>query len=292
MLAYLFNEGTVLEHMGFVFIMSLLRYTIIAGTAYLLFWVALGKRNHHRRILLKFPKPGRMVKEFLLSVSAFGIFAIAAAGTLLAYRAGWTYLYFDIAERGVAYFIFTFVFLIIVHDTYFYWIHRFMHIRPVFKYVHAWHHKSTNPSPWTAFSFHPLESIAELWFFPLLVLVMPIHFGVFLLFLVYLTVMNVIAHLGYEFYPSGFTKHPVLKWINTSTHHNMHHSRAVNHNFGFYLNFWDRIMGTNHPKYDDVFEEVKNRQKGSVEFPGDKSEADVEHPGIDLKNPTLQGTAR
>ncbi|MDP9077872.1 MAG: hypothetical protein M3O71_10645 [Bacteroidota bacterium] len=35
----------------------------------------------------------------------------------------------------------------------------------------------------------------------------------------------------------------------------MHH-RYVKYNFGIYFNFWDRVMKTNHPKYEENFEQV------------------------------------
>jgi sterol desaturase/sphingolipid hydroxylase (fatty acid hydroxylase superfamily) len=32
-------------------------------------------------------------------------------------------------------------------------------------------------------------------------------------------------------------------------------------NFGLYFNFWDRIMGTNHPAYEQRFTEVTGRRR-------------------------------
>ncbi|MGL1488967.1 sterol desaturase family protein, partial [Vibrio parahaemolyticus] len=36
-----------------------------------------------------------------------------------------------------------------------------MHNKRIFKYVHLVHHHSTNPSPWAAYAFHPLEAVVE-----------------------------------------------------------------------------------------------------------------------------------
>ena len=49
----------------------------------------------------------------------------------------------------------------LMHRRAFYWMHRFMHLPGIFKAVHKVHHLSHNPSPWAAFSFHPLEAIIE-----------------------------------------------------------------------------------------------------------------------------------
>ena len=69
-----------------------------------------------------------------------------------------------------------------------------------------------------------------------------------LLWLIYMIVINVWGHLGYELMPAGFRHHWLMRWHNTTTHHDMHH-RHVNANFSLYFNFWDRVMRTNHPDY-------------------------------------------
>ena len=63
------------------------------------------------------------------------------------------------------------------------------------------------------------------------------------------------GHLGFELFPKGFTQHRLTWWLNTSTHHNLHHQRA-GYNFGLYFNYWDKIMGTNHPDYQEIFDET------------------------------------
>jgi sterol desaturase/sphingolipid hydroxylase (fatty acid hydroxylase superfamily) len=75
-----------------------------------------------------------------------------------------------------------------------------------------------------------------------------------------MTIMNVLGHLGYELFPRGFTKGRLTWWHNTSTHHNMHHSKS-NCNYGLYFNWWDRLMGTNHREYHATFEAVKARPR-------------------------------
>ena len=148
------------------------------------------------------------------------IFAFVGVGVFTAKKNGFTFLYTEISEFGIGYFILSIIVAILIHDTFFYWGHRLMHHKSIFRYVHKVHHNSTNPSPWAAFSFHPYESVIE----ALIV-----------------------------------TTHWLWKWNNTSTHHNMHH-RFFNCNYGLYFNFWDRVMGTNHPNYHKVFEEVKSRK--------------------------------
>lgn len=72
------------------------------------------------------------------------------------------------SDYGWIYYFAAFPIMFVIHDTYFYWTHRIMHHKSVFNVMHLVHHKSTNPSPWAAYAFHPLEAIVEvgiLWCF-------------------------------------------------------------------------------------------------------------------------------
>ena len=42
-------------------------------------------------------------------------------------------------------------------ELHFYLVHRFIHIRCIYKYVHALHHRDTNPEPFSGMSMHPVE---------------------------------------------------------------------------------------------------------------------------------------
>jgi len=69
-----------------------------------------------------------------------------------------------------------------------------------------------------------------------------------------MTILNVLGHLGYEFYPRNFVANPLTNWNNTSFHHNQHHQK-FNCNYGLYFNWWDKICKTNHIEYQKQFEE-------------------------------------
>ena len=164
-------------------------------------------------------------------------------------------MYDNISDYGTPYFIFSIIALIFLHDTYFYWGHRFMHLKKIYPLVHKVHHHSINPSPWAAFSFHPIEGFIEAGIVPLIAVIMPAHFAAIFIFILFSTILNVLGHLGFEMYPSGFTKSKLTGWNNTSTHHNMHHT-FFDCNYGLYFNFWDKLMGTNHEKYHETFEKI------------------------------------
>ncbi len=246
-----------------IFTISTIRYIVFAGLAYLLFYVIFKNKWLHKRIQQKFPGKENIFYEIKYSMPNMVIFGINGMFVVWASRQGWTHFYTKIADYGTAYFIFSIVLMIFVHDTYFYWTHRFMHMKKVFPLVHKVHHHSLNPTPWAAFSFHPIEGFIEAAILPLIVFIFPVHPIAILIFLLFMTALNVMGHLGFEMYPKGFTKHPLLGINNTSTHHNMHHS-LTNCNYGLYFNFWDKWMGTNHKKYHETFEKLASTESSAI----------------------------
>lgn len=235
-----------------------IRYLIFAGATFLLFWVIFRERLFHRFIQRKFPAKERLWKEFLFSMSSVTIFSLIGLGVYFGIKSGYGQLYENISDHGIPYFLLSILLAILLHDTYFYWTHRMMHHPALFKHVHLVHHKSTNPSPWAAYSFHPFEAIIQGLIGPLIILLIPIHLYGLLAFAIYQITYNVFGHLSFELFPKGFTK-SFMFWHNSTTHHNMHH-KYFNFHYSIYFNWWDRIMGTMHPKYDETFEEVTGRE--------------------------------
>lgn len=248
----------VLAHILKIFPLIVLRYFFFAGIAYLIFYIWKKQKFTFHKIQPKYPDSKVMNREVLYSLLSLAIFAMIGGGVYWAKISGYTKIYSDFHAHSVWYFIFSVVAFILLHDMYFYWMHRFMHWDRIYKYVHRIHHLSTNPTPWAAFSFHPLEAVLEVAILPIMVFLIPLHPLAIFIWVIYQTVLNVMGHLGFELFPSGFTTHALYKWQNTSVHHNMHH-RYVRCNYGLYFNLWDRIMGTNHAQYDAEFEKVKAR---------------------------------
>lgn len=260
-----------------IFIVTAVRSLGLMVPAYLVFWKFLRTRLHHRRIQQRFPAAFRMWNEFKWSLSTFVIFTILGIVMYLLFRDGYTRHYDRISDYGWPYFFVSVAIMILVHDAYFYWTHRLLHLKPLFRHVHRVHHESVNPSPWAAFSFHPVEAVIAFGIIPLIAFGMPFHVLAVKLFLVYMTALNVLGHLGYEIFPRGFTRHWLVRWHNTSTHHNMHH-RRVHCNYGLYFNWWDRALGTNHEAYHETFEAVTSRPAPARGLPA-KPVSDASHAG-------------
>jgi Delta7-sterol 5-desaturase len=237
------------------------KYFLIAAPVFLIFYVLLKKKISYKKIQPKFPQIKDYVREIIFSTFSIIIFSIPPL--LMLYNQTirpLTTFYTSISEHGILYFIFSFPLMLLMHDTYFYWIHRMMHLPVLFKLFHLVHHKSTNPSPWAAYAFHPLEAIVESLIFVIFLFTIPIHSIHLITFFVFSLCYNVYGHLGFELYPKGFNTHWFGKWINTSVSHNLHH-QYFKGNYGLYFTIWDRIMGTQRADYNNAFTALKTRDK-------------------------------
>jgi sterol desaturase/sphingolipid hydroxylase (fatty acid hydroxylase superfamily) len=149
-------------------------------------------------------------------------------------------------------------------DTYFYWLHRWMHKEPVYTWVHKLHHKSTAPNMLTTLSVNPLESIINGGFVPLFLSVFTVHQETQALILPTNIIMGLYVHSGYEFFPRWWNKSWTTKWFITATFHDQHH-RYFTGNFGGYTTIWDRLCGTMRPKFEADFDKIKARQAQTPE---------------------------
>lgn len=252
-----FNDLTIYSGISAV---VLIRYLIFAGIAWLLAYVLFRRKWFHRKIVQKLPSSKDVRREMWHSLRTVFLFSAVGLVTIWAARRGWTQMYFDIDAFPRWWFAVSIILTIFLHDTWFYWTHRLMHHRRLFRIFHRTHHLSTNPTPWAAFAFSPWEAIIQAAIFPLAVFLMPIHPIAFGLFLMWQMLFNVIGHTGYEYNSSRLMRSPLRYLINTPTNHAMHHE-SMRGNFGLYFNFWDRLMRTNHDDYEARFTEVTTRPR-------------------------------
>lgn len=234
-------------------------YFIFAASAFILFYVLFKRPMWFRKVQQKLPAVTDYGRDIMYSLMSVTIFATVGLSTFY-FLGDYTHTYRHIADYGYVYYAFTWVWMFFLHDTYFYWMHRGMHHPVLFKYVHLVHHKSTNPSPWTAYAFHPLEAVLEAAILPLIAFTLPVHKGTIGMFFLFQIIYNVYGHLGFELYPRGFHKTLIGRWVNTSVAHNLHHDK-FHGNYGLYFLFWDRIMGTLRSEYDAVYERTTEGER-------------------------------
>jgi len=154
---------------------------------------------------------------------------------------------------GLEYVVYFFAF-----DTYFYWLHRLMHIEPIYKYVHKIHHYSTSPNLMTTLSVGPLESIINGGFVPLFTASLTVHDSTMALIGPTNIIMGLYVHCGYELLPRWWNKTWLTRWFITATFHDQHH-KYFRWNFGGYTTIWDFICGTVRSKYLAEFDQIKVR---------------------------------
>lgn len=238
-----FLEMTPIQFLSFLWINNLVRYLLLAGLAYYVFWIK-GFNRFKDRFLYQV-KPGRkdIIREVGFSVLSTLIFLIPTIFALSVRDLGWNKVYFNISDRSLVWYGLCFPVVFFIHDTYFYWTHRLMHHRKLYNSFHRVHHLSKKPTPLAAFSFHPLEALVESAVFIMISFTIPVHFSVLLIFNLYSLVMNIYGHLGFSLLTEKQLESFPWKYFSHSTHHSWHH-QYFQGNYGLYLRFWDRVMRT------------------------------------------------
>ncbi|MCZ6458784.1 MAG: sterol desaturase family protein [Gammaproteobacteria bacterium] len=243
---------------------DLSQFIIIVGTVYLVVNVILaawlkGRRIQQHRLTTR--QLGRELSSSLLTVMIFsGMGWLVHFGPLR----GFVRLYTDICEFdlgipgfGWAYVAISLLIVILAHDAYFYWTHRLLHQRGLYRYFHRLHHRSITPAATTAYAFAPGEAAVHALFLPLILLIVPLHPVTEGLFMIMMIARNTLAHTGIEVFPAGFASGR-CRWSATVTHHDLHHQHGSG-NYGFYFTWWDRFMGTERGDYVERFRRVTER---------------------------------
>jgi len=233
----------------------------LATAAILLFWVLLKSRPQQFELMriTKHPFFTAFTRtERKRTLTTLAIFALVGLLLDWAYHMGYTRIYTSANEYSTLYLVISFLLALAINDVYFYFSHRLMHWRPLFRRVHYIHHQSHAPNPWSAFSFHPIEAVLQIAVIPIVALVLPIHAYVLVGFSAFMLLVSVYGHCGYELRAN---KPTMFNVFNNSIHHNQHH-QYVKYNYGLYLNIWDRLFKTNHPTYTEVTDTFKHKKNG------------------------------
>lgn len=229
----------------FMIAMALGRYLFFAVTAYLICYKSGLKDLKRFKIQPQSPKKKQVRHEILFSLSTIIIFSCVGIAVNILYKNGLTKIYLRIDQYGWFYFFGSIPVMIILHDIYFYFTHRLLHIPWFLRNVHVVHHRSNNPTPLAAYCFHPVEAILESLIIFLFVLILPVNLIALLIFTTFVLLVNVLGHLGFEFFSQKFRSSRLGRFITSSTHHNLHHQKA-NKNFGYYFTWCDRLFNTLH----------------------------------------------
>ncbi len=230
-------------------------YGALALAMWLLLYIVLRRFVRGRKVSRRDPTARQMSREVVYSLRSIIVFGLVTVPIVFAALSGGTRMYYRIEDRGWAWYFATLAIMVVMHDAYFYWTHRLMHHRKLYRIFHRTHHLSTDPTPWAAYSFSTLEAAVQAGIGPLIVFTLPVHPSAFAIFMIWQISFNVLGHCGYEVFPRWFMRSPLGVVLNSPTHHALHHEKFVG-NYSLYFNVWDRLLGTNHPDYGRRFAEV------------------------------------
>jgi len=139
---------------------------------------------------------------------------------------------------------------IVLFDGWFYFAHRLMHTKVLYPY-HLEHHRSVAPTVWSNYSDNPVDAFAQQSYFLFVMFFVPIPWQLLALQRIYDHFNGMIGHSGFEYFAGRMARWPSV--LVCTVFHDQHHS-AFNYNFSNFFSFWDRVLGTLHPRYDEMVE--------------------------------------
>lgn len=240
-------------------ITNITRYFLFAGIPFLVFYILFPKLFSKAKIQDRWAKHKDFIREILHSMQSSITIGLVGVLFLLTPLREYTRVYSYISEYPIWWVPVSILIALVLHDTYFYWMHRTVHHPKIYKKVHFVHHQSINPSPWASFSFHISEAVVEALVLPVIICLLPMHPLSLALFGLLSFIINVYGHLGFEIAPKWFRHSFLFEIVNTSVHHNLHHSKFKG-NYGLYFRVWDRLMGTENPDYVKEYDRIQARR--------------------------------
>jgi sterol desaturase/sphingolipid hydroxylase (fatty acid hydroxylase superfamily) len=120
---------------------------------------------------------------------------------------------------------------ILLEDTIFYWAHRLLHTRWLFRHVHVRHHRFRHVRGFVAEYAHPLESAINFVAFFIGPILLGSPFSIVAIWIVVRMLETVEAHSGFAF--SG-----------SSSRHSFHHLHAQRGCYGSFVSPWEIALGT------------------------------------------------
>ncbi|XP_072019899.1 methylsterol monooxygenase 1-like [Amphiura filiformis] len=130
---------------------------------------------------------------------------------------------------------------LIIEDTWHYFVHRALHDRRVYKYIHKIHHSFQAPFGMTAEYAHPAETMILGMGFMWAILLTCSHISVLWMWLIFRLVETIEVHSGYDV-PYLNPLH-LLPFYAGPRFHDFHHMN-FNGNYSSTFTWWDKIFGT------------------------------------------------
>jgi lathosterol oxidase len=210
---------------------ALMSYFFIASFSYYIYFV-----RGRDRFVPGYRADRRQIRRAVLW-SLYGTLgnAVFVLPIQLAIVHGYFPLYYDIASYGWLYLIASGVGAVIFAETCIYWIHRLLHLGFFYRTLHVHHHRFREPTPYTSFAFHPIDSFAQSVPYHVYALFVPMYAWTYLAFLGLAMLWSLMIHDQVRWVP--------FRFVNHTGCHTAHHW-YFRYNYGNYFSFWDRLCGT------------------------------------------------
>ena len=172
----------------------------------------------------------------LIVVAIFGVVGVSVM-----------YSFFDTGLPSIWVFLGQVIFVFIIDDVWFYFMHRYMHKNKyLLKKVHSIHHRAHTPFPMEYLYAHPVEwmlgTIGPFVGYAIIILVMPLNIYSFWAFALLRNLHEIHIHSDLNL--------PLLKnipLISPVEDHDLHHAK-LDGNYASTFRIWDRIMKTHFTK--------------------------------------------
>lgn len=155
------------------------------------------------------------------------------------------YIHFGPTVPALTTFLFQWVCMKLIFSTSLYWLHRAMHHKSIYQYVHKRHHTYHDTVGFASQYAHPVEGLISAVHVVLAICLVRPHFLVYCAFFSSTLTEIIDAHCGYDvpwvwLYPWSDR----YFWGSGARAHDYHHSHNVGIYGGGLIGLWDRALGT------------------------------------------------
>ena len=139
--------------------------------------------------------------------------------------------------------------------SHFYFIHRLLHCRFLYKPCHALHHRNTSPTPWSGISMHPVEHLLYFSVFCIF-WVLPAHPVLVIWIGLFQGIVPVLTHCGFAQLRIGNS----IRFITGDLFHQLHH-KYFELNYGNRPAPLDKLFGSWHDGTSHSLAFIRGRRR-------------------------------